>query len=47
MSFDNNKLELAKYAYDYTADKGNYFVIYAVFTFDSYKKELENYIKNR
>lgn len=47
LSFDNYKLELTKFAYDFTVDKGNYFLLYSVFDFDSYKRSLESYIKNK
>lgn len=46
-NFDRYKLELAKAAYDYTVDKGNYFLLYDVFTFSSYKKDLQTYISNK
>ena len=44
-TFENNKLEIAKYAYKYTVDKGNYFLINDVFTFNSNKEELLRYIQ--
>jgi hypothetical protein len=46
-SFENNKLELAKYAYDYTVDKGNYFMVNDAFSYSSSKEALMDYIKNR
>jgi hypothetical protein len=46
-SFESSKLDLAKFAYDYTVDKGNYFVINDAFSFSSSKESLMNYIKNR
>jgi Domain of unknown function (DUF4476) len=46
-SFEESKLEMAKYAYDYTVDKGNYFMIIDVFSFSSSKDTLMEYIKNR
>jgi len=45
--FEENKLALAKYAYDFTADKGNYFIINDAFIFSSSKEELMKYIQNR
>ena len=44
---ESSKLELAKYMYDYTVDKGNYFLINDVLFFNSSKEELMDYIKNR
>lgn len=46
-SFEDSKLQIAKYAYDYTVDKGNYFVVNDAFSFSSSKEELMNYIQNR
>lgn len=46
-SFEKNRLEIAKFAYDYTTDKGNYFILYDAFSFSSSKEELMNYIQNR
>jgi hypothetical protein len=43
-SFENNKLELAKQAYTNTVDKRNYRNLFDVFSFNSSKRELENYI---
>lgn len=43
-SFDYNKLELAKFAYHYVADPGNYFVVANAFSFDYNAKELNRYI---
>jgi hypothetical protein len=46
-AFEDSKLELAKFAYDYTVDKGNYFIVNDAFVYSSSKEELMNYIKNR
>lgn len=43
--FEANKLELAKFAYKYTIDKGNYFTVNTVFTYSSSKEELMDYIQ--
>ena len=43
-TFENNRLELAKYAYGKTVDKGNYFVVNDAFTFNS-KEKLNEYIR--
>ena len=45
--FEENKLALAKYAYDFTIDKGNYFLINDAFIFSANKEELMKYIQNR
>lgn len=44
-SFDNYKLDLAKYAYKNTVNRPDYFMLYEVFSFSSSKEELANYIK--
>jgi hypothetical protein len=44
-TFENNRLEIAKYAYGRTVDKGNYFVVNDAFTFNSNKDELARYIR--
>lgn len=46
MTYDSNKLEFAKFAYDYVADKGSYFVVENTFTYNSSKDDLEKYISN-
>jgi hypothetical protein len=46
-NFESNRLEFAKYAYHRCVDPNNYFMIDEVFTFDSSKKELYNFIRNR
>lgn len=45
-SFENNKVEIAKYMYGKTLDRKNYFVIYNAFTFSKSKEELAEYIRN-
>lgn len=44
-SFDNYKLDLAKYAYKNTVNKQDYFILYEVFSFSSSKDDLANYIR--
>ena len=44
-SFDDRKLEFAKYAYGRTLDRNNYFIINDVFAFSKSKEDLANYIK--
>ncbi len=46
-TFEETKLDFAKYAYDYTYDRGNYFKVNDVFTFESSIEELNNYINSR
>jgi len=44
-TFENNKLEIAKYAYNKTVDKQNYFQVNEVLTFNSSKEELAKFIR--
>lgn len=44
MSFEQKKLELAKYAYRYTTDRGNYFIVNDAFNYGTSKTELTRYI---
>ena len=46
-SFENSRLDIAKYAYDYTVDKGNYFLVNDALSFSNSKDALMDYIKNR
>ncbi len=46
MSFDDTKLELAKFAYGYTYDVGNYFKVSQALEFESSVDELNEYIAN-
>jgi hypothetical protein len=46
MSFDDSKLELAKFAYSYTYDVGNYFKVSQSLDFESSVDELNDYIAN-
>lgn len=45
-SFENNKLDIAKYAYKNTIDKQDYFTVADCFTFSNNKDELMRYIQN-
>jgi hypothetical protein len=45
-SSENNKLDLAKLAYDKTVDQRNYYSINDVFSFSSSKDELARYIRS-
>lgn len=44
ITFESNKLKLAKFCYNKTVDRQNYFNIYTVFTFSSSVQELNKYI---
>ena len=44
-SFEDSKLDFAKYAYDFCIDRNNYFKISNAFSFESSKKELNSYIQ--
>ncbi len=46
-SFEDNKLDLAKFAYDHTYDIGNYYKVNDAFSFESSTEELNEYIKTR
>ena len=43
--FENNKLEIAKYAFRYTVDKGDYYLLSDAFIFSSNKDELMRFIQ--
>lgn len=43
-SFEDDKMELAKFAYDYTTDKNNYYTLTDAFSFSASKEELLNFI---
>ena len=43
-SFEKNKLEYAKYAYNYCVDQNNYYQVNEVFSYSSSKDELRKYI---
>ncbi len=44
--FEPTKLEMAKYAYEYTFDKEKYFLVNEAFSFDQSKQELARYIQS-
>jgi len=47
-SYENSKLEIAKYAFDYTTNKSDYYAIVSqALGFESSKKNLLNYINNK
>ncbi len=45
-TFENSKLDIAKYAYKYTLDKGSYFIVLDAFTFNNSKDELMQFMRN-
>ena len=45
--FESDKLEMAKYAYDYTYDIENYYTINNVFDFESSIEKLDKFIRNK
>lgn len=44
-TFENNRLDIAKYAYGKTVDKGNYFIMNDAFAFNNNKEKLSEYIR--
>lgn len=46
LSWDSNKLELAKKLYHSCVDKSNFFVVYDVFSFDRYKQDLTKHLNS-
>ena len=44
MSFDDNRLEVAKMLYQNCVDRRNYFVVHEAFDFDSARRKLDDYI---
>jgi len=46
-SFEDNKLELAQFAYDFCTDKKNYFKLNEIFSFSSNADALSDYIQNK
>lgn len=44
---ESYKLDYAKFAYDYTADKDNYFVVGKVFKVASYSRDLDKFIDSK
>jgi hypothetical protein len=43
-TFESNKVDFAKYAYTFTVDKGNYFLVYKSLTFSSSADEVRKFI---
>ncbi|MGV3598307.1 MAG: DUF4476 domain-containing protein [Bacteroidota bacterium] len=46
-TFDSYKLDVAKYAYDVSHDKSNFFAVGDAFSFSSYADELEKYVASK
>lgn len=46
-SFETDKLEFAKFAFDYTYDRGNYYKVNDAFSFESSIEDLENFLQGR
>ena len=46
-SYDTNRLDYAKFAYDYAADKENYNVVNETLAFEVNKKDLQRYVDSR
>ena len=44
-SFESNKLEFAKYAYEFCVDRNKYYLLNEAFTYESSKRELNEFIK--
>lgn len=45
-SVESYKLDVAKYAYDYTVDPENYFLVSKTFKVSSYSRDLDKYVDN-
>jgi len=45
LTFEYDKLEMAKYAYKKTCDNGNYYTLFDAFTFESSVMDLKDWIK--
>ncbi|MEP7317798.1 MAG: DUF4476 domain-containing protein [Panacibacter sp.] len=46
-AYDDSKLTMAKYAFDYCADKGNYFTVASVFYYNDTRNELMQFIGSK
>lgn len=47
ITFESNRITLAKYSYRYVSDPGYFFTVYNAFTFDSSVNELINWINHQ
>jgi hypothetical protein len=46
-TFEETRLDFARFAYDHTYDIGNYFMVNDAFTFETSIEELNAYIQSR
>lgn len=46
-SFEDDKLEFAKFAYDFTFEKNKYYLVNDVFSFSSSRDELDSFLQNK
>ncbi len=46
-SFEDNKLEYAKFAYDFTFEKNKYYMVNDVFSFSSSRDELDSFLEGK
>ena len=46
-NYENSKLDIAKYAYQYTLDKGSYYLVNDAFGYSSSKEELSAYVQSK
>lgn len=47
LSYENTRLELAKFAFPYTIDKANYYKVNEIFEFSSSKEQLREFMENQ
>jgi len=46
-SFEDSKLDYAKYAYDFCFNQGDYYEVNEAFTFESSIEELNHYLESK
>jgi hypothetical protein len=46
-NFEDNKLDFAKYAYDFCSEPRNYFKLNGIFSFSSNVDDLSDYVQSR
>jgi hypothetical protein len=46
-NFEKNKLEVAKFGFDYCTDKNNYYLLNDAFSFASSVDELSSYLEGK
>ncbi len=47
LDFENGRLDLAKFAYDYVLDRDQYFVVNDALTFAASRESLSNYVQSK